>query len=69
MFEYTVYNRKGDFMCQKQIDLFEWARLSGFSYSSLESSKIWKIKNTEENIYDEEIEYESERKKKRSRTF
>lgn len=55
MFEFDVMDRSGQLVSQKQIDLFEWARQSGFSYSSLESSRIWR--STEETLDKEEILY------------
>ena len=70
MFEYNLYNRHWNLLCQKQIDLFEWARLSGFSYSSLEDSKIWKIKYWDEDDTEDVIEKEiSDSYKERSRKF
>lgn len=48
MFEFTLKNRDDSIQAIKEIDLFEWSRLSWYSYSSLESSAITKEEEKEE---------------------
>lgn len=55
MFEVTIYDRWGNIMWSKEIDLVRWANMTGFSYNTLEESIITnkKEKNKKEKIENE----------------
>lgn len=42
MFEFSLLDQFGDIQWSKFVDLFEWAKTTGYSYDSLESSTIEK---------------------------
>ena len=46
MFEATFRNSSGNIEGSKFVDLFEWSELTGYTYNSLESSKIESRKKT-----------------------
>ena len=53
MFEATFRNDGGNIEGSKFVDLFKWSEESGYTYDSLESSKIEKSKKyVTENIFD-----------------
>lgn len=61
-FQYTTLNREWRLLNELEIDLIEWGKLSWFTYSSLENSKIWSYWQWED--YEEE-----EKPKTRGRKF
>lgn len=42
MFEMTIYDRWGNILGMKEVDLIAWSKMTGYSYSTLEDSIIEK---------------------------
>lgn len=57
MFEAKIYSNGGDTIIKvARFDLFEWVRLTWFTYNTLEQSRIkWKERNPVENVQKNEI--------------
>lgn len=50
MFEYTV-SKNGQIVGSKFVDLFEWSRLTGYSYNTLETSKMRSVSKAFEGVF------------------